>query len=233
MTKNPTKSALLVLSMENGFLNAESAQCVKNAKKTIPACINAVQTARRKGIPVFFIKRVYRRDGSDIENTRYDAWKKGGRPMTPASWGAVSAEAPEKLRPVDGDYTIIKPRWSAFFQTELDLILRRLRIETVILIGTSTPNGIRATCFDANSLDYNVVVLNDCCSAQTDEAHRTNIEDMRHMGAIILDSDRFLDYDADTVPALSREIYQEMLKTAYVPEHFVKYENSVGWFNRW
>ena len=40
MTKNPTKSALLVLSMENGFLNAESAQCVKNAKKTIPACIN-------------------------------------------------------------------------------------------------------------------------------------------------------------------------------------------------
>ena len=186
MRDNPTRSALLVIDMENGFVNGESAQCIKNAAKTIPACIDAVKTARKKGIPVFFIKRIYRRDGSDVEITRYEAWKKGGRAMAPASWGPISAEAPEGLKPVDGDYTIIKPRWSAFFQTELDLILRRLHIETVILIGTTTPNCIRTACYDANSLEYNVVVLEDCCSSQTDEIQQANIDDMRRMGAIIM-----------------------------------------------
>ncbi|MFR3921291.1 MAG: cysteine hydrolase family protein [Dysosmobacter welbionis] len=46
-----------------------------------------------------------------------------------------------RARPQPGDYTIIKPRWSAFFQTELDLILRRLDVRTVILTGTTTPTA--------------------------------------------------------------------------------------------
>ena len=195
MRENPTRSALLVIDMENGFINGESSQCIKNAEKTIPACVDVVKTARQKGIPVFFVKRIYRRDGSDVEMTRYEAWKKGGRAMTPASWGPISAEAPEGLKPVDGDYTIIKPRWSAFFQTELDLILRRLHVETVILIGTTTPNCIGTACYDANALEYNVVILEDCCSSQTDEIQRANIEDMRRMGAVILNSKEFKDYE--------------------------------------
>ena len=77
------------------------------------------------------------------------------------------------------------------------------------------------------------MVLEDCCSSQTDEIQQANIDDMRRMGAIIMDSEKFRDYDSDTVPALSRMIYQEMLESSYVPEHFVKDEENVGWFNRW
>ena len=233
MKENPTKSALLVIDMENGFVNSESAHCIAFAESTVKNCVRAVKTAREKGIPVFFVKRIYRYDGSDVELTRYAGWKAGGRSMGPESEGFNSAEAPEGLKPQDGDYTIIKPRWSAFFHTELDLILRRLKVDTVILTGTTTPNCIRTTCYDANSLDYNVVILTDCCSSNTEEIQRANLEDMERMGAVLMDSDTFRDFCPGTTEKWNERIYEEMKGQDEVPEHFRREGNGVGWFDRW
>ncbi len=227
--ENTTRSALILIDMENGFIDPASAHCIRNAAATVPACCRAVQAARRKGIPVFFVKRIYRANGSDVEMTRYQGWKEGGRAMAPASEGCSSAEAPEGLRPQPGDYSIIKPRWSAFFHTELDLILRRLGVRTVILAGTTTPNCVRTTAYDANALEYNVVVLEDCCSSQTEEIQRVNIEDMARMGAVILSSAQFEDYDQNTVPDLSEAIRGEVYGCGLAPEPFGPH----GWTDRW
>ena len=191
MKPNPTRSALLVIDMENGFVHPEGGHWIRFAQSMVPNCVRAVELARAKGIPVFFVKRLYRADGSDVELTRYPGWVAGGRACRPASTGPNSAQAPEGLRPQPGDYTIIKPRWSAFFQTELDLILRRLDVRTVILTGTTTPNCIRTTCYDALSLDYNVVLLEDCTSSRTPEVQAANIEDMAFIGAHIMTCDEF------------------------------------------
>ena len=207
--KNPTKSAFILIDMEQGFIDPSSAHCIKGAAATVPACEKAIQTARQKGIPVFFVKRIYREDGSDVECTRYQSWVAGGRSMSPGSFGA---QEPESLRPQPGDYTIIKPRWSAFFQTELDRILRRLDIRTVILAGTTTPNCIRTTCYDANALDYNVVVLSDCTSSQTKEILQANLDDMKRMGAFIIDSCAFEKYDETTVSDLAACIRADIEK---------------------
>lgn len=210
--KNPTKSAFILIDMEQGFIDPSSAHCIKGAAATVPACEKAIQTARQKGIPVFFVKRIYREDGSDVECTRYQSWVAGGRSMSPGSFGA---QEPESLRPQPGDYTIIKPRWSAFFQTQLDLILRRLDIRTVILAGTTTPNCIRTTCYDANALDYNVVVLSDCTSSQTEEIQQANLDDMKRMGAFIIDSCAFEKYDETTVLDLAACIRADIEKGSF------------------
>ena len=207
---NTTKSALILIDMENGFINEKSVHCIKNARATIPSGAFAIEQARKKDIPIFFVKRQYRKDGSDVENTRYDSWKNGGRSMQPDSTGIASDEFPPELTPAQNDYIIVKPRWSAFFQTELDLILRRLQIRTVILAGTTTPNCVRTTCYDANSLDYNVVVLKDCCSSQTEEIQKVNMEDMERMGAKILTSKEFAGYNENTVTDLSSRIFNEI-----------------------
>ena len=191
MKPNPTRSALLVIDMENGFVHPEGGPWIRFAQSMVPNCVRAVELARAQGIPVFFVKRPYRADGSDVELTRYPGWVAGGRACRPASTGPNSAQAPEGLRPQPGDYTIIKPRWSAFFQTELDLILRRLDVRTVILTGTTTPHCIRTTCYDALSLDYNVVLLEDCTSSRTPEVQAANIEDMAFIGAHIMTCDEF------------------------------------------
>lgn len=233
MKQNPTKSALLVIDMENGFIDPSSAHCIAGARATVPACCQAVKSAREKGIPVFFVKRIYRADGSDVEMTRYKAWDDGGRGMSPGSVGSASAQVPAGLQPQPGDYTIIKPRWSAFFHTELDLILRRLGIRTVILTGTTTPNCIRTTCYDANALEYNVVILEDCCSSQTEEIQRVNIGDMARMGAIIMDTDRFTQYTENTVSDLSETIRENMYNETVIPEPFRDVGGSVFWPDLW
>jgi len=233
MKPNPTRSALLVIDMENGFVEPEGGHCIRFAKSTVPACVRAVETAREKGIPVFFVKRIYRTDGSDVELTRHAAWVAGGRACAPASVGPNSAQAPEGLRPQAGDYTIIKPRWSAFFQTELDLLLRRLDVRTVILTGTTTPNCVRTSCYDAISLEYNTVVLTDCCSSQTEEIQRVNLEDMGRSGAILMDSAAFADYDEHTVKDRSAAIRQQMLEEDFVPEPFTADETGTQWPDLW
>ncbi len=234
MKENKTKSALLVIDMENGFINPESVHCIRNAAKTVPALTRSIQIAREKGIPIFFVKRIYRLDGSDVEMTRYDVWKDGNRAMSPSSTGKCSAQAPEGLQPKSGDYSIIKPRWSAFFHTELDLILRRLGIRTVILTGTTTPNCIRTTAYDANSLEYNVVVLEDCCSSQTEEIQRNNIEDMQRMGAVILSSKAFEQYDEYTITDQTELIRAELLQSSFAPEPFTQDVcGDVSWTDYW
>lgn len=209
---------MIVIDMEKGFVEPESAHCICTAKATVPACSRAIALAREKGIPVFFVNRIYRANGSDVEATRYHSWVQGGRAMTPGSTGPCSYEMPAGMEPKPGDYTLIKPRWSGFFQTELDLILRRLRIETVILIGTTTPNCVRTTCYDAISLDYNVIVLPECCSSQTEEIQRVNLADMERVGAQMMPLEQFALYQARFAPQLVQQVQQVVMNDTAAPE---------------
>ena len=186
------KSALIVIDMQNGFINEASAQCIKGAAATVPALASVITNCRERGIPVFFVTRVYRADGSDVEHTRFESWLRGGKALSPGCAEDISDAMPEEFGECERDYHIIKPRFSAFFHTELDLMLRRLGIDTVILTGTTTPNCIRTTCYDAISLEYNVVVIEDCTSSATPQIQSANILDMKNIGAQILSSAEFI-----------------------------------------
>ena len=233
MRRNSTRSAYIIIDMENGFVSPQSAHCIAGAAATIPACVKTVALAREKGIPVFFVKRLYRTDGSDVELTRYETWNQGGKACAPASAGPLSAQAPEGLKPQSGDYTIIKPRFSAFFGTELDLLLRRLDVRTVILAGATTPNCIRATCYDALSLDYNVVLLDDCCSSQTEEIQIANMGDMRRIGAVIMSSREFESYGPETVPDMLDQVRRSMEADPQPPEPFSETGEGRVQLDRW
>ncbi len=210
-------AALVVIDMENAFISKESPLCIRQAADTIPACGAAIRKARERGIPIFFVNRVYRRNGSDVEFTRYESWANGGRYLAPNSTGALSIEVPAEFQPQKGDYTIVKPRFSAFFQTELDLILRRLGVKTVLLAGTTTPNCIRTTCYDGLSLDYNIAVLSDCCSSNTEEIQRVNLEDMQRAGAVLVTNAEILTDDF-ALADFAGEIQRRVQEDATAPE---------------
>lgn len=186
------EEALIVIDMQNGFLEPESPLCIAQAKATVPACAAVIDAAHAQGMPVFFVTRSYREDGTDVELSRKAAWEAGGKPLTPASTGALSADMPAAFAVLESDFRIVKPRFSAFFHTQLDLVLRRLGVSRVYLIGTTTPNCIRATCYDALSLDYRVCVIEDCCSSNTNAIQAANILDMRTVGASIVQSKDFI-----------------------------------------
>ncbi|MBQ3009723.1 MAG: cysteine hydrolase [Oscillospiraceae bacterium] len=196
MKLNPEKSALLVIDMQEGFLNPESPTYIPMAWETVPRCIAVQRKARELGIPVYFVIRRYAKDGSDVEFTRYFTWKEGGKPCSgpesPIGWNM-----PKGFEVLPWDNVLFKPRYSAFFNTHLDGILRRKGIDTVIVTGTTTPNCIRATVFDAISLDYNTVVLDDCTSSVNEEVQRVNMLGMQSIGAVIATADDFIKEQID------------------------------------
>ena len=210
-------TALVVIDMENAFIDPASPLCIKNALATVPACGRVIEKARERKIPVFFVNRIYRKNGSDVEFTRYQSWLGGDRYLAPGSTGPLSIDVPAEFKLKAGDYTIIKPRFSAFFQTELDLILRRLGIRTVILTGTTTPNCIRTTCYDGLSLDYNILIIEDCCSSNTEEIQRVNMEDMARVGAVITFAEGFLQDDF-AVTDYAAEIQKKVQADETTPE---------------
>ena len=110
------KQALIVIDMQNGFLNPESPLCIRDARATVPACAQVIAACRRADIPVVFVNRAYRADGSDVEHTRRQLWAQGGKPLTPGSTGPISIENPPEFGRREKDYEIIKPRYSAFFR---------------------------------------------------------------------------------------------------------------------
>lgn len=181
-------TALIVIDMQNGFLCPESPLFIAGAPATVEACARVIAACREKDIPVIFVTRRYRADGSDVERTRKAGWLAGGKPLSEDCPPQLNADMPASFGHGARDYHIVKPRFSAFFSTNLDLLLRRLGVRRVILAGTTTPNCIRTTCYDALSLDYDVTVLRDCTSSVTEEIQQANLRDMQNIGAAVMDS---------------------------------------------
>ena len=78
---DPATSALLMIDMQNGFIDEASSLCVAGARASIPACADALKAARSAGMDIFHIRREYAADGSDVEPVRHDIWLAGGRAL--------------------------------------------------------------------------------------------------------------------------------------------------------
>lgn len=187
-------TALIMIDMQRGFISPASPLCIPSAAATIPACARLIDLFHENRLPVFYAVRSYSSDGLDVERTRYAAWRDGGMPLSESCADELSAAMPKEFKLLPSDRTVIKPRFSAFFATNLDLLLRRVGVRTVVLAGTTTPNCIRSTCYDALSLDYDVIVMSDCTSSVTEETQRVNLEDMRRVGARIISMSELQDF---------------------------------------
>ena len=122
-------AALLVIDMQRGFLEPSSPLFIDGAPASVPACAAVIAACREQGIPVFFVTRAYAADGSDVEKARRAAWEAGGKPLSPLCAPELSTDMPEEFGFCEKDYLLWKPRFSAFFQTPLDLMLRRRGID--------------------------------------------------------------------------------------------------------
>lgn len=181
--------ALLVIDMQNDFVLPEAPLCVRGALATVPTIAAAVERFRRRGWPVIWVVREHAADGRDLERQRVEELR--GQPVLVA--GTAGAEIVAGLAPRPDEARVVKKRWSAFLQTELDWLLRRLGIGRIAVAGTQLPNCLRATVFDAVSHDYQVALLTDACSAQSEEIADSNIRDIRNIGVTCIGLTEFAD----------------------------------------
>ena len=171
--------ALAIIDMQNDFVLPGAPLCVACALKTVPTIRRLLEQARKNDWHIFHIIREHRPYGVDVERSRVPLFSPDANGVCLA--GTRGAEIVDDLRPLPGEYIVRKRRFSAFMHTEFDLVLRRLGVHTLIIAGTQYPNCVRGTAVDAMSLDYEVIVITDACSAQNPEIAASNIRDMRNM----------------------------------------------------
>jgi nicotinamidase-related amidase len=175
-------AALLIIDMQNDFVLEGKPLMVSGAHSAIPKIQSALAEFRKRSLPVFHILRVHRPDGSDVEIIRQERFR-----MQPfAVAGTPGAAVIDGLAPLDGEYVLEKTRMSAFIGTELDLMLRTLKISLLFVCGIQTPNCIRTTVFDGIAYNYPVVLIDDATGASSEEVHRANVRDMQNIGVRII-----------------------------------------------
>ena len=101
--------------------------------------------------------------------------------FAPGSWGQANVEA---IAPWV-DVSVCKVAYSAFFNTQLDWVLRRAGVDTVVVCGIVTNGGVASTVRDAHMRDYRTVVLSDGCATFTEAAHQAAMTDMASVAEVM------------------------------------------------
>ena len=177
--------ALLFFDILNGYVPEAEPGKPRLLKPWIQNAVRLGKAGRAAGLPVFFAKGNHRPDNATTAliltdtNNSLTPWPNGevvkGKMHVIA--GDKSSEVLAELEPKPEDYYIVKYRWSAFFQTYLDLALRTRGIDTIIVSGGSTDVGVASTLYSGRDLDYNMIVVSDACGTSHDQrAHDTLME---------------------------------------------------------
>ncbi|CAN6456550.1 unnamed protein product [Victoria cruziana] len=175
------RTALLVVDMQNDFILPGGPMQVAGGAAVVSSVRKAVEIGRKRGALIVWVVREHDPFGRDVEIFRRHLYGDGKE--KPVSKGTKGAELVAGLTIEGGDYKLVKTRFSAFFATHLDGLLKSAGITDVVVIGVQTPNCIRQTVFDAVALDYrSVTVIVDAIAAATPEIHNANILDMKNIG---------------------------------------------------
>lgn len=174
-----SRTALLIVDLQNDFLHAEGAYArggaaLPGAASLISAMKTVADVIREKGgwIVSTQFTLVPGRSGEPLISPHLQALRpflrKGD--FHPGAWGH---QLIDELAPAD--LIIEKVAYSAFYMTRLELVLRKAGIDTLLVGGIVTNGGVASTLRDAHVRDFHTMLLTDGCAAFSSEAHESSI----------------------------------------------------------
>jgi ureidoacrylate peracid hydrolase len=182
MTLVRDRAALLVVDMQNGFLD-EAGSMAKIGlpvaalrSRSLTRTCDLVTAARQVGVPVIYTRYVYMPgyiDGGLVPNVLLPAMKEV-EALANASW---DAEIVPELAPEPGDVVIDKSRPSAFYGTQLEPVLTSLDVRNLVIAGVTTSICVETTARDAGQRDYHAHVVSDA-TAEWEEVRHQNALDV-------------------------------------------------------
>lgn len=188
---NLHKAAILIVDMMNDFCKPGGKMVLEDGYLIVEPIQQLVAAAREHGIPVVWICQKYRPNKYDkVTEKRVGTCYEG-------TWGAQQID---ELPILPQDFVVNKRRYSGFFQTDLDLTLRDIGCEKVIVGGAVTNICVRGTVADAFQLDYEVFVPRDCVRATSDREQESQMWDFETHFATVCTSDELIDAMASLGP---------------------------------
>jgi ureidoacrylate peracid hydrolase len=172
--------ALLVVDMQNGFCHPEGSftridMGLEGAAEAVHNAAIAIAQARRAGIPVVFTRHLYRPGRADEGR----ALKQNSPALAGVDGleaGTWDAQVVAELGCGPGDLVVDKVRFDAFQWTSLEPLLRGLGVDELVVCGVVTNICVETTIRSAFMRDFPVILLADCCAAQTRRLHELSLE---------------------------------------------------------
>jgi nicotinamidase-related amidase len=133
--------------------------------------------ARAAHVPVIFFQEVHRRSGVDFGR------ELDGSEDVHCLEGDPYTELWPTLQPIEGEHHLVKRRYSGFIGTEFELLLRGLKVSTLVLIGGLTDVCVHYTFADAHQRDFYVRVVADCVGGSSEARHLASLDAMEYLQA--------------------------------------------------
>ena len=160
--------ALVVVDMLNDYIHREDKQNIvqkTEIKEFVSKCKEGLDMARNKKIQVVYSNMAMTNDNPVMKFTGKLAMK-----------NTEGALVVPELEPSRGDYISEKAGYDGFWRSDLESILKMLRIKDVYIMGVQTDNQIRETAVTAAHLGFNVTLIEECCKAKNDLKQKTAYE---------------------------------------------------------
>ena len=162
------KQALLIIDMLNDFVAPDGALYVGDTvKKIIPEIQKKIALAREEDIPVIYICDNHEPDDPEFKMFPPHSIK-----------GTKGSEVYKDLRPANDDIIVPKQRYSGFFGTDLDAILKQNHVDTLELCGVCTNICVLYTAADARNRLYHVQVDRRCVDSFERTAHEFSLKEL-------------------------------------------------------
>ena len=167
-------TALLMIDFQADVFNGGALQLV-GTEAVLPKAKQVLAAAREIGLSIIHTQEVHRKEMVDF-GRELD----GVEPVhCLENWPGTDFH-PE-LYPRNGEYTISKRRYSCFFGTDLEILLRGLQVKTLIVMGTMTNVCVHYTVAEAHQRDYHFYVIEDCCAGSDWDAHWAALKAMKYL----------------------------------------------------
>ena len=191
---NPQTSAVLIIDMLNDFLVEGGKMVLPGGDHIVPNQKDVMDAARQINIPIIYVNDAHR------PGLREDReFLKRGQHCIEGTWGAKVIDA---LKPSADDIIVTKPRFSGFFETDLDLTLKDLGIKILIVMGVVTNICVRSTIHDAFFRGYKVIVPTDCVEATGPREQESSLYDIETHFGDLTDSRQIIKALSDGTPAI-------------------------------
>jgi nicotinamidase-related amidase len=155
----PVPVAVLMIDVLTTFRFPDGDAILQGALSMRDALVKLKARARKAGIPVLYV------------NDNFGDWRSEKEVLMGRCLEAKGAQFVRPLLPDSEDYFVLKPLHSAFYMTPLEVLLRHLQVETLILTGLTSNSCITITAHDANMRAFDIYIPPDCSCARSEEEH--------------------------------------------------------------
>jgi nicotinamidase-related amidase len=173
----PGATALIVIDVQKGEVLAgdHGVPIMAGGEERHARIRRVLAAARAAGVPPIFIQEVHKRSLVDFGR------ELDGEEGIHCLEGDRATELADGIEPTGDEYLIRKRRYSAFFATELELVLRSYGARSLVLVGTLTDVCVHYTFVDAHQHDYHCRVVTDCVGGSSPAAHEAALAAMHYL----------------------------------------------------